>query len=85
MKNNFEIHTENEIIIFKNIFTIDSNSAIIYLKDSSKNIFNKNKENVYFYEVNEISNFLINKKSQSFDYLNKLENKIKLLSTWFNY
>jgi len=85
LKNNFEIHTENEIIIFKNIFTIDSNSAIIYLKDSSKNIFNKNKENVYFYEVNEISNFLINKKSQSFDYLNKLENKIKLLSTWFNY
>ena len=85
LKNNFEIHTDNEKITFENIFTIDASSAVTYAKDHSKNIFNKNKENVYFYEINEISNFLINQNNQSLNTLNKLESKIELLSSWFNY
>jgi predicted dehydrogenase len=89
LKNNFEIYTKNEVITFENIFTINENSALTYEKNSHKNIFNKNKENVYFYEVNEISNYLINQdiyqNNYSFNSLNKLEDKIELLSSWFNY
>ena len=89
LKNNFEIHTENETVTFENIFTIDANSAVTYAKNHSKNIFNKNKENVYFYEIKEISNLLINQKlyqnNQSINSLDKLEDKVKLLSSWFKY
>jgi len=89
LKNNFEIHTNNEIIIFKDIFTINENSSITFKKNHHKNIYNKNKKNIYFYEIKEISNFLINKKiyqnDQSFNSLNKLEDKIELLSSWFIY
>jgi len=85
LENNFEINTQNEKITFKNIFTINEDSCLIFEKNPYKNIFNKNKETVYFYEINEISNYLINQNYDSFNSLNKLENKIELLSSWFNY
>ena len=89
LKNNFQIYTKNEIITLENIFTINEKSALTYEKNPHKNIYNKNKENIYFYEIYEISNYLINQKifqnNYLVDSLTKQEDKIKLLSWWFNY
>ena len=85
LKNNFEIHTKDEIITFKNIFTIDASSAIIYEKNKHKNITNKDDNSVYFYEIKKTSNLLINEKDNISNSLNKIEDKIEILSAWHKY
>ena len=85
LNNNFEVHTKDEIITFKNIFTIDASSAVIYGKNDHKNITNKNNNSVYFYEIKEISNLIINKNNNISTSLNKLEDKIEILSAWHKY
>lgn len=85
LKNNFKIYTRDEIVTFKNIFTIDSYSAVTFEKNEYKNIFNKNENSSYFYEVKEISDLLINQTHNFSNSLNKLEHKIEILSAWFKY
>ena len=85
LKNNFEIYTKDDVITFKNIFTIDFNSAVTFEKNEHKNIFNKSENSVYFYEVKEISDLLINQTHNFSNSLNKLEHKIEILSAWFKY
>ena len=89
LDNNFIIYTDKDIITLSNIFNISSKSALEFKNNRNKNLYNLEKFNSYHYEIIEISNFLINReifKKDNLDAsLKKIENKIQLLSDWFEY
>ena len=89
LDNNFIIYTDKDIITLRNIFNISSKSALEFKNNRNKNLYNLEKFNSYHYEIIEISNFLINReifKNDNLDVsLKKIENKIQLLSDWFEY
>ena len=89
LDNNFIIYTDKDIITLKNIFNISSKSALEFKNTKNKNLYNLEKFSSYHYEITEISNFLINReifKNDNLDTsLKKIENKIQLLSDWFEY
>ena len=64
-------------------------SALEFKDNKNKNLYNLDKFNSYHYEIMNISNLLINRKifeNDSLDVsLKKIENKIELLSDWFEY
>ena len=89
LENNFIIYTDKDVITLRNIFNISLESALEFKDNKNKNLYNLDKFNSYHYEIMNISNLLINRKifeNDSLDVsLKKIENKIELLSDWFEY
>ena len=89
LENNLIIYTDEDVITLRNIFNISLESALEFKDNKNKNLYNLDKFNSYHYEIMNISNLLINRKifeNDSLDVsLKKIENKIELLSDWFEY
>ena len=89
LENNFIIYTDKDVITLRNIFNISLESSLEFKDKKNKNLYNLDKFNSYHYEIMNISNLLINRKifeNDSLDVsLKKIENKIELLSDWFEY
>ena len=89
LENNFIIYTDKDVITLRNIFNISLESALEFKDNKNKNLYNLDKFNSYHYEIMKISNLLINREifeNNNLDVsLKKIENKIELLSDWFEY
>ena len=84
LSNNLEIYTKDEFIKIENIFNISSNSSIQIEKDGdTKFIENKDNNNSYYHEINEISELLIKNNGEDFQKkFYKIEKNFKFLSKW---
>ena len=89
LDNSLIIYTDKDIIKIKNIFNISLESALEFENNKNKNLYNLDKFNSYHYEIMDISNLIINReifKDNNLDLsLRRIENKIQLLSDWFEY
>ena len=89
LDNSLIIYTDKDIIKIKNIFNISLESALEFKNEKNRNLYNLDKFNSYHYEIMDISNLIINReifKNNNLDLsLRRIENKIQLLSDWFEY
>ena len=89
LENNFKIYTDNEEIIFENIFTITPDTMVKF--KSGKNISlvkNSYSKSSYHYEIREISNLVISKDNNKKiidKNIFKIKNNNNLISKWFEY
>jgi len=86
LQNNLEITTNNEKIVFENIFNINKDTFIVYKKNSiEKKIKCSDNKSSYFYEIkslSDMSNNIYEWKKISDQSILKMNFNIKLLSRW---
>ncbi len=89
LENNFKIFTDNEEIVFENIFTINPDTMVKFKSgENIRLIKNSYSKTSYHYEIKKISNLIINKnynKKMINKNIFKIKNNNSLISKWFEY